>query len=185
MPRRCCLYSFLAGCGVFFAAYLIKAALARVGMPPPEPLLDNALLGILAAVGLYFFLRYRDTARALRRRRHELAIAHLNHHVRNALQLIVNRTAMEMHSVSELRDIRYAVNRIDWALREILPLVNVNPEPRSSGYPRATASAAGQRAPGELLSFKTGTGPELIERRAKGRGSEAEGPPDEKISVTE
>ena len=47
--------------------------------------------------------------------------AHLNHHVRNALQLILNRAELDTPGLRELTDIQDAVDGIDWALREILP----------------------------------------------------------------
>jgi hypothetical protein len=44
----------------------------------------------------------------------------MNHHVRNALNVIV--TSAYAHGYYEqLNEIRVSINRIDWALREILP----------------------------------------------------------------
>jgi hypothetical protein len=37
------------------------------------------------------------------------------------LQVILSRADLAIHSMPELEDIIGAVNRIDWALREILP----------------------------------------------------------------
>jgi hypothetical protein len=44
----------------------------------------------------------------------------MNHHVRNALQTIVSSAYAHGHD-QELDEIRTAVKRIEWALREILP----------------------------------------------------------------
>jgi hypothetical protein len=180
------LHSFLAGCGIFGAAYLAKGSLAHLGMQTQGAILDGALLGIFAGLGLFYFLRHLDASRELRRRReHELAIARLNHHIRNALQLIVNRVEMEMHSHSELHDIRVAVDRIDWALREILPHVNVNPNLEFGHDPAAGPQGQGPGM-GTLIPFRTGA-----ERAAaKAAGTEAPPPqrgrpPGVKISVKE
>jgi hypothetical protein len=117
-----CLHSVLAGLAMFGAVYLVEHVLNGLGLQGNAILLDDILLGIFAAFGLYFLLRHHDTARELRRRQHyALVIAELNHHIRNALQIIVNRADVAIHGLPELDDIFNAVNRIDWALREILP----------------------------------------------------------------
>ena len=84
---------------------------------------------------MHWFLRQRETSNKLRRLYHENLISHLNHHVRNALQLILNRAELEIHNTRELRDIQNAVDRIDWALREILPRVTASSTPNSPGKP--------------------------------------------------
>lgn len=48
-------------------------------------------------------------------------IADMNHHTRNALQVIVSRSVLSMADSAAIEDIRQAVGRIDWCLREILP----------------------------------------------------------------
>ena len=121
-------YSVAAGLGVSVAVYLVEHGIAQTGMHGRMILLDDALLGTCAAAALYLFLHHFDVVRERQRRQQCTRVAdQLNHHVRNALQVIVNRTAMEPHSASEIRDIDGAVNRIDWALREILPPVDGAP----------------------------------------------------------
>jgi hypothetical protein len=178
------LHSFLAGCGIFGAAYL--AGLAHLGMQAQGAVLDGALLGVFAGLGLFYLLRHLNAARELRRRReHELAIARLNHHIRNALQLIVNRVAMEMHNPAELHDIRSAVDRIDWALREILPHVNVNPSLDSGRDPAAESQGHGP-GQGNLLPFRAGTERAAAAKAgAEGSSSQGERPPGAKVSVKE
>ena len=179
------IHSILAACGIFSASYLIGAALEHAGMHPQETLLNDALLGLFAGLGLFFSLRYREAVSELRRRRqHERAIARLNHHVRNALQLIVNRTEMEAHSASELHDIRLAVNRIDWALREILPHVNLNPEPERTGYPEKAESPGSPPGSGNLYQFRKGTDRSGPPEPATPK-SQTGDKPGPKISVTE
>jgi hypothetical protein len=119
---RYTIYASLAGLGICCAVYLVNAALAGAGLRADETLLDDALLGFFAAISLFFLLRQLDISRELRRQKHyESVISELNHHIRNALQIIVNHTEIEIHNLAELDDIRDAVSRIDWALREILP----------------------------------------------------------------
>jgi hypothetical protein len=116
------IHSLLAGLGMFGAVCVVEHGLLHVGMPGSETLFDDILLGSFAAFGLYFLLRHRDTGRELRRRQHyALIIAELNHHIRNALQIIVSRADVAIHGMPELDDISSAIDRIDWALREILP----------------------------------------------------------------
>ncbi len=44
----------------------------------------------------------------------------MNHHVRNALQ-VITYSVYRQGSSEQVTEIQDAVNRIDWALREILP----------------------------------------------------------------
>ena len=126
----------LGGVGIFVAVYVIEAGLARAGVHGPGTLFYGALLGAFAGIALHCYLRELDASKELNRRRyHENLISHLNHHVRNALQLILNRAELEIHSARELGDIQNAVNRIDWALREILPRVTAKFRSKSPGNP--------------------------------------------------
>lgn len=116
------LHSFLAGLAMFGAVYLVEHGLSQAGVLGSGTVLDDVLLGLFAAIGVFFLLRHLDTVRELRRRQHyALIIAELNHHIRNALQVIISRADVAIHGVTELEDIFSAVDRIDWALREILP----------------------------------------------------------------
>ncbi len=116
------LHSFLAGLAMFGAVYLVEHGLSQAGVLGSGTVLDDVLLGLFAAIGVFFLLRHLDAIRELRRRQHyALIIAELNHHVRNALQVIISRADVAIHGVTELEDIFGAVDRIDWALREILP----------------------------------------------------------------
>ena len=58
----------------------------------------------------------------MRRQRQLMTIiADMNHHTRNALQVIVSRSTQSIPDPTAIDDIRQAVRRIDWCLREILP----------------------------------------------------------------
>ncbi len=140
------LYPLLAGLGMFGVVYLVDAGLAYLGMHAETTHIDDALLGIFAALILFFVLQHRDTQRELiRQKQYAAIIADLNHHIRNAMQVIVYRTELGLQGIPELQEIREAVNRIDWALREILPRAG-SPEP-STAKDDPTASKTEPPAP--------------------------------------
>jgi hypothetical protein len=84
---------------------------------------DMRIIGsLLAAVVTAFAVaRFQSIAREHREAelRRARIIADMNHHIRNALQVLVYDAAA--HTTEEANRIRDAVNRIDWALREVLP----------------------------------------------------------------
>ena len=131
----------LAGLGIFTAVYVLEAGLLSARLHGPDTLVYGALLGACAGLALLAWERELEARRELHRRRyHENLISHLNHHVRNALQLIVNRAELDVHSARELGDIQNAVKRIDWALREILSRVTSTTIPNSAGNPFVAAA---------------------------------------------
>lgn len=65
---------------------------------------------------LYGLARRRELARRLE------TIALMNHHIRNALQ-VISASAYVPERAREVGAIEDAVNRIQWALREILPKI--------------------------------------------------------------
>jgi len=105
---------------VFVAVYWLDAWFVRHGLRRDAPLVDNILLsGLVLALGIAQQLRHE---RQLKRHRQLMGIiAEMNHHTRNALQVIVSRSVLSMADSSALEDIRQAVRRIDWCLREVLP----------------------------------------------------------------
>ena len=74
------------------------------------------------AIGLlgYQLLRLQQQRRERLRQKVEV-IADMNHHVRNALQVISLST--HGHDQAEIAAVRESVNRIQWALRELLPKI--------------------------------------------------------------
>ncbi len=77
--------------------------------------LDDIVIGILAALLVFYYeqRRYRAMMEKIR------IIAAMNHHVRNALQAISYSPYTEQEK--QLKLVSESVNRIEWALREILP----------------------------------------------------------------
>ena len=105
---------------VFLAVYWIDAWFVRHGLRRDATLLDDFLLGALVfALGIGQQLRHEIASR--RQQRLMKIIADMNHHTRNALQVIVGRSTQSIPDPSAIDDIRQAVRRIDWCLREILP----------------------------------------------------------------
>jgi phosphate/sulfate permease len=132
--------ALLVGVGIFAAAYHLQTALVAAGLLKNVnvTVVADALLGGLAASCLLLLLRHLESRREqLRRQLYDAVSADLNHHIRNALQLILNQAEMlEVHRFSEFQDIREAVSRIDWALREILPRGYESPRQNLSPYSR-------------------------------------------------
>lgn len=80
---------------------------------------SDLLAGTVAAILFFLFLRVQRERRAMLRRRVEV-IAGMNHHVRNALQ-VISLSAFSSADQQQLMAIRESMNRIQWALRELLP----------------------------------------------------------------
>ncbi len=88
---------------------------------------SDALAGLIAGLLIFKLLSF-ERERRLRMEERLHTIGDMNHHIRNALQVI----AFSVHSASnrkELEEITEAVNRIQWALREVLPKVEPSFEP--------------------------------------------------------
>jgi hypothetical protein len=104
--------------GVVLDHTLIKEGLPRFGML----IISNGLTGMLAG-GLFFQLAREERASRELVRARMKTIAELNHHIRNALQVIrflggQQRSGLD---VMQLQLINDSVDRIEWALREVLP----------------------------------------------------------------
>jgi signal transduction histidine kinase len=81
--------------------------------------LSDSLAAVIAGILVYRLLKYERERRAQLRQRLEI-IAEMNHHVRNALQ-VISLSNYSADSEQQLERIREGVNRIQWALKEILP----------------------------------------------------------------
>lgn len=86
--------------------------------------------GIAAGVSIVLVLVLRTSTRNQRLREVERleTIALLNHHIRNALQAIVSSSG----ATNSTDTIRSAVERIEWALGEVLPAVQRRAEHHAS-----------------------------------------------------
>ena len=104
--------------GIVFDHILVKEGLPRLAMM----IISNVLTGVFAG-GLFLQLAREEKAnRALVQSRMN-TIAELNHHIRNALQVIKFLGGQQRSGLDavQLQLINDSVNRIEWALREVLP----------------------------------------------------------------
>ncbi|HKW25994.1 MAG TPA: hypothetical protein VJN48_09430 [Terriglobales bacterium] len=126
--------------GFAVAAFLITELLHYLLVPDLGPYRERIMaeggsaliLGMLAAKLLHNAYKARQYAMARLR-----VIAELNHHVRNALE-VISLSAYITRDEEAIRRITEGVNRIDWALREILPRESFPIDP---GEPPPVASA--------------------------------------------
>lgn len=83
--------------------------------------LSDVFAALIIAVLSYKLFRYQqDRERAMLRRLE--TISAMNHHIRNALQ-VISYSHSGVASEKEVQAVRDAVARITWALREVLPNV--------------------------------------------------------------
>ena len=118
MTVRSVAKSILALFLVALSNYALEVRLHRDGVPGRDLiLLSSFLVGLVAAV-LVYLLSVRERQRRAYVDCRLRVIAEMNHHIRNALQVITfyNRKG-EKHEVGVIE----AVERIQWALREVLP----------------------------------------------------------------
>ena len=108
-------FSFLLGFGLFVLGAGLQGVLQQRGITRTNLYLDDLLLGVLA--GLMAFAYEHRRSRDLRQKL--AVISAMNHHVRNALQTISYVPYTEQ--AKQMLLIQQSVNRIQWALKEILP----------------------------------------------------------------
>ena len=80
---------------------------------------SDALGGVVAGVLSFRLLQYERERRA-RLRQKIAVIAEMNHHVRNALQ-VISFHAYSTADKEQLEAVRDSMERIQWALKEVLP----------------------------------------------------------------
>jgi hypothetical protein len=102
-----------------FGLVMIGGVLERVlgpqGFTGTNIYLDNVVIGVIAGVVVFAYEQRRYKAI-----REKIAtISAMNHHVRNALQGI--SYAPYTDQAKQIQLIQQSVNRIQWALREVLP----------------------------------------------------------------
>jgi hypothetical protein len=108
--------------GVLLDRLLMREGLPRFGML----IVSNSLTGLFAG-GLFYQLAREDRAHRELVRARMKTIAELNHHIRNALQVIRFWGAQQRPALDamQLQLINDSVDRIEWALREVLPQYDV------------------------------------------------------------
>jgi hypothetical protein len=115
------LRSILAGFGIFFLGSLSDLWLQQHAGRRLIEIMTDALLGV--AVGLLVLLYERRQRQNLIRKVEVIRM--MNHHVRNSLQVIAFAASVpqpeELGNEELGNKVRDAVERIEWALREVLP----------------------------------------------------------------
>lgn len=115
---KCVIVLFL----ITMAGYLADRLLRHEGVPRRDLLLlSDLLIGALAAV-LVFAVGLHSEQRAKVVSARLKVIAEMNHHTRNALQVIAYHSTLGKDE-KEIAVIRQAVDRITWALQEVLPQI--------------------------------------------------------------
>lgn len=114
-PVKPLIYAMLAALLIF----VLTAATDWAAMRDPHYMTvghfsDNTAAALIVAILVFLFERRRS--RELAEKLNTIAL--MNHHIRNALQVIVNSSPPAEEATRRIRD---AVARIDWALREVLP----------------------------------------------------------------
>ena len=110
------LWSILVGFGFFFLGSLLEAWLQRHTSSFTIATIDDALLGV--AAGLLVLLYERRQRQNLIKKLEVIRL--MNHHVRNSLQVISFAASAQQREEST-EELQGAVDRIEWALREVLP----------------------------------------------------------------
>lgn len=136
LARRVSVSVLIGLCIALFGAVLEgileqHAALGRQAI-------DDFVVGVAVALLVFAYEqgRYRTIVNKLR------VITAMNHHVRNALQTISYAPYTEQEK--QIKLIQESVNRIQWALREILPAEESAPDSLflNASMPRSAAAAS-------------------------------------------
>ena len=124
--------SLVALAALALTSYFIEVHLHRRGVPGRDLiLLSNVMVGLVGAA-LVYVLSLRERQRQQYVECRLRVIAEMNHHIRNALQVI---TFYSRQGQKQEVGIVEAVERIQWALREVLPQLPEQPQ-RTNDSPR-------------------------------------------------
>jgi uncharacterized membrane protein (DUF485 family) len=122
----------LALCIVMLVAlvdYVLDSVLAYAGVSRGYLMgLGSLLIGMVAG-GLFLSVARHEKAHRDQLRERMRTVAELNHHIRNALQVIKLCGAQSEASLDgrQLQLIKESADRIEWALREVLPRFPADP----------------------------------------------------------
>lgn len=121
--RRSGLFSLLVVVIVSLIGIILDSLLVKEGLPRLDMMIfSNGLTGLFAGGLFWQMAREAKASRDLVAERMK-TIAELNHHIRNSLQVIKflggqKRTGLDAVQLQLIND---SVDRIEWALREVLP----------------------------------------------------------------
>ena len=133
-------FSFLLGAGLFVLGAVLQGVLHQRGITGLSVYVDDLVLATLA--GLVVFAYEQRRSKEIRRKLE--VISAMNHHVRNALQTITYVPYTEQ--AKQILLIQQSVNRIQWALREVLPGDAAEVQPLSQAVTEIEQPQTGQKA---------------------------------------
>jgi ABC-type multidrug transport system fused ATPase/permease subunit len=127
LTRKLWLISAAMGAVMFIGSVIFDLVLLQHGATPLAIVVSNTLVALLAATLVFTLLAYgREQRRRIMERLE--ALNEVNHHVRNALQSLAF-TSAALKGSKESAAISEAIQRIQFALLEILPKVEPTYEP--------------------------------------------------------
>lgn len=119
-PLKSTILVILVAIAVSGAGQVFDRLLLHEGVPRYDLLaISNVLTGLVAA-GLFWEAVRRDRERREFVSERLRTISDMNHHIRNALQVISFYSYRDQDEKA-VDMLRQAVNRIEWALNEVLP----------------------------------------------------------------
>ncbi len=128
---------------MFFANYALdRFLLHQKDSPYRTAEISDALSGVVAGLLFFKVLEY-DRERRRRMLERLRTIGDMNHHIRNALQVISYSAYSTPQREEEVARIKEAVDRIEWALREVLP--KLGPPPGNDSVPHTTVNEPWRR----------------------------------------
>ncbi len=107
---------FAFGFVVFWLGVVSNHLLTRLSSNQLFLLMDDLTIAIILGWVVLLYERHRQRYLEARLK----VIAEMNHHVRNALQ-VLSYTTLRQEDEKVRNMMRESVTRIDWALREVLP----------------------------------------------------------------
>jgi len=125
------------GLVVFVASVGFDLILLKHQETPAAIVISNGLVALLAAMLVFTLLAYGREQRRLMMERME-ALNEVNHHIRNALQALVF-TEGALKGTKEGATVSESIQRIQWALLEVLPKVEPAYEPLQGSARQAGA----------------------------------------------
>ena len=111
------LRSLLAGFGIFILGSLSDLWMHQHAERLLIEIMADAFIGVV--VGLLVLLYERRQRQNIIRKLEVIRL--MNHHVRNSLQLISFAASSPNRKEEPAKEVQAAVERIEWALREVLP----------------------------------------------------------------
>jgi hypothetical protein len=134
VSSRKAILSVILTFACFSLGVTVEAVLRHEGVRGWPLWIDN--VGAALMLGLVVILYERRRERELIRKLQVIEL--MNHHVRNALQPVMYLPHFQDQQL-QLNTIRESVQRIDWALREILPGAADEAEPEYKNHHRANS----------------------------------------------